>query len=112
MQSLRDLLTKYRKRLLIPTSIILGIIVILEFYFVFEITPRSNDECLWEYKKVSKDSNVVYFDEVKFEGVTWNAGIRDGDLLIAINGTRITSFPVANSELNAVSSGDSALYII
>ena len=112
MQSLRDLLTKYRKRLLIPTAIILGIIVLLEFYFVFEITPQPNDECLWIDKKVGKDSLKIYFDEVKFEGVTWNAGIRDGDELIAINGTRITDFGIANAELNAMTSGDSALYKI
>jgi len=90
-------------------SIILGLGII---YGLVEIFPTSNDECLWVRKKVAPDTLEVYFDFVKFEGVTWNAGIRDGDRLIAINGVPVKNIYVATYVLDQVAAGDSAIYTI
>jgi sigma-B regulation protein RsbU (phosphoserine phosphatase) len=65
----------------------------------------SNDECLWVPEKKG-----IFFDKVKVNGVTWNAGIRNGDQLISINKKNITDVFVAQSILNKVKSGDYADY--
>ena len=84
---------------------------IINFYFLFEITPQSNDECLWITKQASKDTVGVYFDLVKEGGVAWEAGIRDGDRLLAINGVEIRNTLTAQFLLNQVAEGDSAYYL-
>lgn len=112
MNPLKEFFSKYRKKLLVPISVVLAVVILINFFFVFEITPQPNDECLWEIRPVYKDSLGIFFIDVKFEGVTWNAGIRDGDQLIAIDGKRIQSLQAATQELNKVSSGDSANYTV
>lgn len=102
----------FRKRMILPFTIILALLSLINFYFIFEVTPQPNDECLWIPKKGEDGKAHFYFDEVKFQGVTWNAGIRDGDELIAINERKITNVFVANYELNMMFEGDSALYKI
>jgi serine phosphatase RsbU (regulator of sigma subunit) len=49
---------------------------------------------------------------VKVEGVTWNAGIRNGDQLLAINGQKVAVGIEAQTILNKVAGGDYAKYII
>lgn len=61
--------------------------------------------------RVSKDTVAVYFDLVKEGGVTWEAGIRDGDRLLAINGVEIRNTLTAQYLLNQVAGGDSAYYL-
>ncbi|MEN8193245.1 MAG: SpoIIE family protein phosphatase, partial [Bacteroidota bacterium] len=112
MGSIENILSKYRIKLLAPFTLLLMVIVLINFYFVFEITPQPNDECIWYPKSVSKDSVGFFFESVKFEGVTWNAGIRDGDQLIAINDKVIKNLSDASLELNRMDSGDSAKYTI
>ncbi len=82
----------------------------VQLYFVIAVRVTSNDECYWIPKKVSADSVAIYFDLVKVEGVTWEAGIRDGDQLIAINGEVLYSTKQATIILNKVESGDYADY--
>jgi len=50
------------------------------------VTYRPNDECIWTPTKSENGDRVFVFSAVKFEGVAWNAGIRDGDILREING--------------------------
>jgi hypothetical protein len=64
-------------------------VAILNIYYSVEVRVTSNDECIWAPKKVSKDSVAHFFEMVKFKGVTWNAGIRNGDQLIEIGGKTI-----------------------
>ncbi len=90
-------------------SIFLGLGII---YSLVEILPTSNDECLWIPKRVSPDTVEVYFDFVKFEGVSWNAGIRDGDRLVSINGVPIKNTYIATYVLDQVAAGDTAIYTI
>lgn len=59
---------------------------------------------------VTKDSVGYFFEDVKLEGVTWNAGIRDGDQLLEINNKPILKLREASYILNSMAVGDSALY--
>lgn len=112
MQKIENILSKYRPKLLVPFTLLMLVLVLINFYFIFEITPQPNDECIWYPRTVAKDSVGYFFGDVKFKGVTWNAGIRDGDQLIAINDKVIVHLYDASLELNRMDSGDSAKYTI
>lgn len=87
------------------------ILGIFNLYFTLEIIPQSNDECLWIQKRIDKDNVGIFFELVKKEGVTWEAGIRDGDRLLAINGVEIKNTGSAQYLLNQIAAGDSAYYL-
>ena len=91
-------------------SLLLIGIALVSIYFTLEVRVTSNDECLWEPKKISKDSAAIFFDFVKVEGVAWNAGIRDGDQLIEINGKLLYDSFQAQDILNQFESGEYADY--
>ena len=110
MRSLKTLLLKYRSNLIAAFSIILIAIALLNIYYSVEVRVTSNDECLWEPKKINKDSVAIFFDLVKVEGVTWNAGIRNGDQLIEINGKTIYDELQAQGILNTFEYGQYAEY--
>jgi sigma-B regulation protein RsbU (phosphoserine phosphatase) len=112
MQTIRDLISKYRKKLIVPSAIFLGLLLLIQLYFVLVVTPQPNDECIWDTPRAKYGDLTITFKEVKFEGVTWNAGIRDGDLLLEINGEKIDNVNDANRVLNSLSIGDSANYRI
>lgn len=112
MDRLENIISKYRSKIIAPLVLFLSVLVLIQFYFIFEITPQPNDECLWIPREVSKDSVGYFFDEVKFDGVTWNAGIRDGDQLLKINNKPILKIFEASFILNSMSVGDSALYTV
>lgn len=104
---------KTKKVLLKPIALLMLIIALINLYFLFEVNPLSNDECLWRNEEISGDSVATFFSFVKFEGVSWNAGIRDGDELLAINNINISGNTTkAQRILNQVTSGESALYKI
>lgn len=105
-------IVKHRPKLIIGVTAVLFLLSMLNFYFIFEVAPQSNDECLWVPQKVNKDNLVIRFDFVKFEGVAWDAGIRDGDYLKEINDQKIKSTFQAQVILNKLSSGDSAKYLV
>ena len=106
------LLAKYRKKLIIPVTAILALIGLINIYFISKITPRTNDECLWLQEKVGKDSLRIYFDLVKFEGVTWNAGIRDGDEFLKIDNKELRSIYHASYLADRKESGDSLVFTV
>ena len=83
---------------------------LVNFFFIFEITAQSNDECLWVMKNVSPDSTAIEFQFVKENGVTWNAGVRDGDHLLAIDGVKTYNTLIASRLLDKVQAGDYATY--
>ena len=112
MKSLKALYLKCRQQLIIGLSIVLIAVAVTNIYFVLEVRVTSNDECLWIPKKITKDSTAIFFDIVKIDGVTWEAGIRNGDQLIAINGETLHSTLQAQLILNKVASGDYADYVV
>src|ERR1035437_6543292 len=106
MDKIKNLIARNRQKLNIISAIFLLLIGLLNLFFVFEVRATSNDECLWVPEK-----NGIFFDKVKIIGVTWNAGIRNGDQLISINKKNITDVFVAQTILNKVKSGNYADYI-
>lgn len=110
MNKLKSLLLRYRTNLIVILSLILIGIALVNIYFTLEVRVTSNDECLWINKKVTKDSTAIFFDLVKVEGVTWNAGIRDGDQLLAIDGKTLSHTFQAQEILNTFDSGEYADY--
>ncbi|MFZ1289384.1 MAG: SpoIIE family protein phosphatase [Melioribacteraceae bacterium] len=109
---LRKFLAKYRKELILPVSIFIGIIGFINVYFILNITPRTNDECLWKQEKVQKDSIRIYFDLVKFNGITWNAGIRDGDTFLKIDGKKLRNLSHASYLADRKPTGDSLIFTV
>ena len=112
MDSIKSFILKNRQPFIISIAILLGIVGLAILYYVLEVTPVSNDECLWVHEKVAQDSIVVKITNIKVNGVTWNAGIRNGDHLLAINNIRVPNVEVASIVLNDVDAGDYARYTI
>jgi len=110
MRTLKSFFLKYRSNLIAILSIVLIGVAILNIYYSVEVRVTSNDECIWAPKKISKDSVAFFFELVKVEGVTWNAGIRDGDQLIEIDGKTIYDALQATYILNSFKSGEYADY--
>ncbi len=110
MRPLKSLLLKYRTNIIAIFSIFLIGVAVLNIYYSVEVRVTSNDECLWVPSKTSKDSTAIFFDFVKVDGVTWNAGIRDGDQLIEIDGKTILNAIHATIILNSFKSGEYAEY--
>ncbi|RKY91667.1 MAG: hypothetical protein DRQ01_07365 [Ignavibacteriae bacterium] len=110
MKTVKELFLKYRQHLIIGLSIVLIAVTVINIYFILEVRVTSNDECLWIPKYVSKDSVAIYFDVVKVDGVTWNAGIRNGDQLLEIDGVKLKNTVQATITLNEFASGDYAEY--
>jgi len=110
MRTLKSLFLKYRSNLITIFSIFLIGVAVLSIYYSLEVRVTSNDECLWEPKTVSKDSIAIFFDLVKVDGVTWNAGIRDGDQLLEIGGKPLQNTIQATIIFNSFKSGEYVEY--
>ncbi len=110
MRTLKSLLLKYRSNLITIFSIFLIGVAVLCIYYSLEVRVTSNDECLWEQKKVTMDSSVIFFDKVKVGGVAWKAGIRDGDQLLEIGGKPLRNTTQATIVFDSFKSGEYAEY--
>ncbi len=111
MLNFKKILTRNKVKLIIVFSAVLLFIGLANLYMVVNVRVTSNDECLWiQYNNDGK--NIIKFEQVKKGGVTWNAGIRNGDLLLKINGKKITEPLQAQAILNKVESGKYADYTI
>ncbi len=99
------------KRVLAPvTVVVLAVLAFVQIYFSFFVFRQTNDECLWKPHYRSLDSLQIVFGEVKPGGVTWNAGIRDGDTLVAFEGEFINSFRQLTKKLAQKKEGETAFY--
>lgn len=125
MLKFKSIYAKIRIQLIALLTVLLTIIALVDFYFIFNVTAQSNDECLWVTKKLKgadngtenqwvtpKDSAVIYFNKVKQGGVAWEAGIRDGDELVSIDGIKAKNDQIMTHVLDRVNSGDYATYIV
>jgi len=95
---------------IILSFLTLLIISSINFYSIFFVTAQSNDECLWLLKINNHGKPFIQFDQVKFEGVAWNAGVRDGDTLLSIDGVNVNNLVKASQVLDNVPKGDYATY--
>ena len=112
MNFFRRYLSENKFRLITILTILLAVYSLLNLYFILEVTSQSNDECLWAPIKTSDGKGYIEFQMVKQGGVSWNAGIRDKDKLIAIDGVKTYNTVVASNILDAVRSGDYASYTV
>ncbi len=112
MRKLKEFYLKNIAKLIIAFSVIFILTAIIELYFAVSVNVQSNDECFWIQRKIGKDSSAIFFDRVKVEGVTWNAGIRNGDELIEINYKSFSNPAGAQFILNKVEYGQYADYTI
>ncbi|TDJ53983.1 MAG: hypothetical protein E2O46_05345, partial [Ignavibacteria bacterium] len=112
MNSIKTTYIKWKPKLIAGFSIALIAVALLNIYYVLEVRVTSNDECLWIPKKITKDSTAIFFDLVKVDGVTWNAGIRNGDQLLMINGEVLNYTLQAQGILNRVKGGEYADYLV
>lgn len=123
MLLLKSLYAKIRIHFIAAVSVILAIIGLINFYFIFNVTAQSNDECVWRRTVVgvnktvvnpdgTKDSTALIFGNVKVDGVAWNAGIRNGDELVSIDGIKAKNALIMTHVLDRVNSGDYATYVV
>ncbi len=112
MQKIKEFYLKNKSLLIIIVSAALILMAIAELYFVVAVRVQSNDECLWQPKQIAKDSSAIFFDMVKVGGVTWDAGIRNGDQLLEINNKPLPNTIAAQFILDKVKAGDYANYTI
>jgi serine phosphatase RsbU (regulator of sigma subunit) len=112
MKKIKEFFIRNRKRFIVAVSLVLILLALVNIHFVVNVVSISNDECLWIEKKISKDSTAIFFDVVKVGGVTWDAGIRNGDQLLAINDTSLTGTLIAQRVLNTVNEGEYAKYTV
>jgi serine phosphatase RsbU (regulator of sigma subunit) len=109
---LKKLWVKNHSKFIVATTVIFALLGIINFFFIFDVTAQSNDECLWIPRQVKPDSASLFFSNVKFKGVTWQAGIRDGDQLLAIDGIPTGDLQIASKILDRVQKGDYATYTV
>lgn len=112
LATIKKSVIKHRLKFIIATTILFAGISISNFIFIYSITAQSNDECLWTNEFKRKDSMLIMIDQVKEGGVSWQAGIRNGDKLLAIDGKRALNTFIATQILDKVQKGDYATYTI
>lgn len=112
LSAIKKSVIKHRLEFIIATTILFAGISIINFVFIYSVTAQSNDECLWMNKFERKDSMWIIIDQVKEDGVTWQAGIRNGDRLLAIDGKRALNTFIATQILDKVQKGDYATYTV
>ncbi len=94
-------------------TVLLAVVAFVQIYFSFFVFRQVNDECLWRPRYFPPgDSLVIVIENVKEGGVTWEAGIRDGDTLIAVNNRPITSLQMLEKTLNKLKAGETAYYVV
>jgi sigma-B regulation protein RsbU (phosphoserine phosphatase) len=91
------------------TGVILAI-ALMNLYYVMNYLVNSNDECLWMDKTDKHGQNIIEILKVKTDGVTYNSGIRNNDILVKINKIKVKNTYHAMRILNTIKSGDVALY--
>lgn len=113
MTKLKTLISKNKSRLISVLSVFIFLLGISNLYVTTSVIPISNDECLWVTKiSPDKKDTVLVIQQVKVNGVTWNAGIRNGDKLLAINGIPLRRADVAMLIINKMEAGQYAKYTV
>ncbi len=112
MTLLRQFYQRNRKQVLIVLSAIIGFINFLGLFSVLTINRSSNDECLWEDRRKPGKDAQIHIVKIKPGGVTDEAGIKEDDRLLEINGIKLTSTLHAQDILNQVPENSKAIYTI
>ncbi len=81
MDPVKKFLIRHRSKIIIVMSLFLILLALGNILILTTVNPTSNDECLWVSTEQA-DTLAIKFSTVKTNGVTWNAGIRNGDYLL------------------------------
>lgn len=113
MKQIKTILSRNRAKIFTVASLIFAAIGLINLYLAVNVYPISNDECRWETKNSADGKNTyIEFQEVKLNGVTYNAGIRNGDLLLEINNVKVVDGLAAMRILNSIKQGEYARYTV
>lgn len=112
LKRIKEIYSKIRLKLITVFTVIMGILILFNIYGTVTTNRVSNDECIWMPQKAAKDSIIFVFSNVKENGVTWEAGIREGDKLISINGHSYQDALQYQALINKMKEGELAEYTI
>lgn len=101
-----------RKFIINSVTLILALVGLLSIYQLIFINTTSNDECLWFAGKNKAGEWGIYIQDIKSGGVVDQAGIKNGDALLKINGEPIRDTYTAQQILNKLDYGEYAQYTI
>ena len=80
------------------------------FYEVMFVNALTNDQCEW--RAVDDDPDTYIISRVIEGGVTDEAGVRENDTLVAINGTKLTQNVSGNALIHRMKAGETMTYTI
>src|SRR3990172_6680767 len=83
-----------------------GLVNFVDLMFVKTI---GNDQCAW--RPLDERGSRLLITDVVPGGVTERAGIKDGDILLEVNGATFFSSAEAQQRINAVKPGGYATYL-
>lgn len=110
-------INKYSEQTLRYFVIIIGLITFLISSYSFldnsVFNRMTNDDCLWidEYKGV-KAKESLFIVQIVQGGVTDKAGVKDGDMLVEINGKKFKDIKEAQWLINQAESGEVLTYTL
>ncbi len=86
-------------------------VAVLSLFATLTVSRTSNDECLWT--DIDKGDTVAFrFNKVKINGAAYNAGVRDGDILLKIDGKSFKSSSVAQVYIDRIEAGKPVEYTV
>lgn len=103
--------TKILKAVYIAIAFYVGAAGMYYFTDAFFMKRTPNDQCLWVEEKTDQGKHIV-IHEILEDGVSDRAGLKDGDILIAINDTLLQSINHASKILNQAKSQDTLIYTV
>ncbi|HLX11738.1 MAG TPA: SpoIIE family protein phosphatase [Bacteroidota bacterium] len=101
------------RSLRIAFTVMASVIFVMATYNIFStlfFNATSNDECAW--RDVPPDTSRLAISQVLPGGTSDQAGIKNGDFLLRINGKSFKNSGAAQTILNAVAQGDTATYLL
>lgn len=114
MFRLRDMFERFSPRTIrVVYSVAAAVVMIASLTNFLNITvynATSNDQCAW--RVIDKDLTKLLITDVVPGGVADRAGIKDGDLLLKVNGKSFENSGQAQAMINRVPRGDYATYQI
>ncbi|MCE1189980.1 MAG: SpoIIE family protein phosphatase [Ignavibacteria bacterium] len=116
MSGLHVWYVKNRMAVIKTISIIVLLLNLLSLYATLTIARMSNDECIWKVimcqeRGGAKKVNLL-FGNIKPNGCTAQAGIKDNDRLLQINHIPVFSSFQAQEVLNKIPAGEPAIYTV
>jgi len=101
-----------RKFIINVATLLLALLGLLSIYQLIFVNTTSNDECLWFAGKGKQGNWGIIIRDVKPGGVVDQAGIKNEDMLLKLNGQPVYDTYSAQQILNKLDYGEYAEYTI